>query len=91
MRSFKGLVSVGSIAPKLLRRKVYKYSGGPRILGLWVPLKHYFSAPTLSNPNEATVLNRECVSMGATGAQTHRSPFAPTDFEAFSTIETHGF
>ena len=38
---------------------------------------------------------RECVSMGAVGAQTGRylghHLFAPADFEPFSTIGTHGF
>ena len=33
---------------------------------------------------------RECVSTGAAGARTRR-PFAPADFEAFSTIETRRF
>ena len=35
---------------------------------------------------------RECVSTGAAGARTRRSlasPFAPADFEAFSTMCTH--
>ena len=55
---------------------------------LWV--LHYCSASTIANPNEA------CNAL-ARVQRVHKSyifgtsPFAPTDFETFSTIKNRGF